>query len=230
MARLPRLALPDLAHLVVLRGQAGLPVFVDDGDRRALLDALREAARQHRVAVEAYALADDHVHLVLRPADGPGLGAVVQGMGRRYVGPFNRRHGRSGSPWAGRFRAAPLQPGDAVLQALCFVDGHAQRAGRVLRPEDEPWCSAAHHLGQRRDPLLTDGPDWWALGNTPFEREAAYRRLLDEGLDAERLHALAQASHKGWALGDAAFLARLAQHTPRPVAPRPRGRPPGPAR
>lgn len=227
MARLPRLALAGQAHLVVLRGLSGQPLFVDDEDRRVFLTALRESLAQHRVVLEAYVLAPDHVHLLARPADGPGLSAALQGLGRRYVSAFNRRHGRTGGLWAGRFRAAPLQPGAMVLQAMCFIDGHAWRAGRVQTPEDDAWCSAAHHLGLRRDPLLSDGPDWWALGNTPFEREAAYRQSLADGLAPARVRALSEASHKGWPAGDAAWLAALQAQTPRPLTPRPRGRPAG---
>lgn len=226
MARLPRLALAGEAHLVVLRGHGGHPVFEDDADRRAFLAALREAAAQHPTTVEAYVLADDHVHLLLRPAEAAHLSAVVQGLGRRYVAGFNRRHGRSGTLWAGRFRAAPLQPGPWVLRAMLFIDGHAARAGREAAPGDGAFSSAAHHLGLRRDPLLADGPAWWGLGNTPFEREAAYRARLDDGLSAADLKRLADASHKGWPLGDATWLAALGQQTERPLAPRPRGRPP----
>lgn len=226
MARLPRLALAGEAHLAVLRGHGGRPVFEDEADRRTFLDALREAAAQHPTAVEAYVLADDHVHLLLRPARPEHLSAVVQGLGRRYVAAFNRRHGRSGTLWAGRFRAAPLQPGPWVLRAMLFIDSHAARAGREVAPGQGAFSSAAHHLGLRRDPLVADGPAWWALGNTPFEREAAYRARLAEGLAPAELNRLAEASHKGWPLGDPAWLAMLGQQTGRPVAPRPRGRPP----
>ena len=76
-----------------------------------------------------------------------------------------------------------------------------------------------------RDPLISESGSWWALGNTPFEREAAYRLLLNEGLGDRRAALLADACRKGWAWGDAAFLADLAQQTARPVQPRRRGRP-----
>jgi putative transposase len=89
-----------------------------------------------------------------------------------------------------------------------------------------PWCSLGHHLGQRHDPVITDCAAFWALGNTPFEREAAYRCCVGDGLAPARAAALADAVHKGWAVGDAEFLATLALQTHRPVQPRPRGRPP----
>ncbi len=225
MARLPRLALAGQAHLVALYGQAGQAVFVDDEDRRQFLAALHETALQLRVAVHAYVLLPDHVHLLLTPAEAPALGALMQGLGRRYGAGFNRRHGRRGSLWAGRFRATVVQPGAPLLDALLFIDHHAVRCGLVAQAQDHAWCSAPHHLGAVRDRLITECTAWWLLGNTPFEREAVYRRLLDEGLSPTRALALAEAGRKGWAVGDAAFLAQLARQAERPVQPRPRGRP-----
>lgn len=225
MARLPRLAVAGAAHLVALYGHSASPVFVDDEDRRLFLAALREAALQRGVAVHAYVLLDDHVHLLLTPATAGGLGALMQGLGRRYGAAFNRRHGRRGSLWAGRFRTAVVQAGADLLDAMLFVDSHAVRSGATADAADYRWSSARHHLGLWRDPLLSDCSAWWALGNTPFDREAAYRQRLDDGLPAARLAMLADAARKGWALGDPDFLAALAQQSARPVQPRPRGRP-----
>lgn len=217
MARLPRLAVAGQAHLALMLGHSAQPVFADDDDCRQFLAALRESALQQQVAVHAYALLPGEVLLLLTPPTAAALGALMQGLGRRYGAAFNRRHDRRGSLWAGRFRTAVVQAGAATLEALLFVD---------LQGLPQPaWCSLDHHLGRRRDPVVSEGSAWWLLGNTPFEREAAYRRRLEEGLAPERLAAFADAVRKGWAVGDAAFLAALAQQADRPVQPRPRGRP-----
>ena len=97
----------------------------------------------------------------------------MQALGRRYVAAHNRRHGRCGTLWDGRFRCGVVEPGPTRLQALCLIDGAAADPGLT---------SAAHRLGGPRDGLLIDPPEYWQLGNTPFEREAAYRRLLDAGV------------------------------------------------
>lgn len=218
MARLPRLAVAGQAHLALMLGHGAQPVFVDDDDRRQFLAALRESALQQQVAVHAYALLPGEVLLLLTPAAEGALGALMQGLGRRYGAAFNRRHGRRGSLWAGRFRTAVVQGGLPLLEAMLFVDLQAGEAHRT-------WCSLDHHLGRRHDPLVSDSSAWWALGNTPFEREAAYQRRAQDGLAPERAGALADAAHKGWAVGDAGFLAALAHQVDRPVQPRPRGRP-----
>ncbi len=225
MARQPRLAVAGLPHLVRLVGHAGDAVFRDDADRRLFLGALRESARQHPAAVHAYALLDDEIWLLLTPVLGEGLGRLMQGLGRRYVAGFNRRHGRSGSLWAGRFRAAVVQPGGLAHAALLAIDLLALQRGKVPCAGDYVWSSARHHLGLVRDPLVTLARSYWELGNTPFEREASYRRLIDDGLNAADMQRVLAAAHSGWALGDPAFLRDLAQSAGRPVAARPRGRP-----
>jgi putative transposase len=237
MARLPRLEFAGLPHLLVQRVTPGSRLAQDAQDRAALWAALLEASRAHQVAVHAYVLLDDHFHLLVTPSHAGDLGRFIQAVGRRYVAAYNRRHGRQGSLWAGRFRAAVIDPACYLLQAMVFIEGHAARAGLV--PEatqdaaDSP-SSLAHHLGRRTDPLVTDHAAFWSLGNTPFDREAAWRARLSEGLSASLVATLARVSHTGWVLGDEAFQARLRKTgsggavvgTVRRLAPARRGRPP----
>ena len=123
------------------------------------------------------------VQLLLRPPSEPALSRMMQALGRRYVAAFNRRHGRSGTIWEGRFRAGVVQEGMHTLQGLLLVDSLPVRHGEVASAQASRWSSAPHRLGQCRDPLVTDPPEFWRLGNTPFEREAAYAALLAQGLD-----------------------------------------------
>lgn len=212
MARLPRLAVPGQAHLVLQRGHGARPVFTDDEDRRAYLAALREAAALERVALHAWRLADDGVALLLTPPTATSLSRLVQAVGRRYVSAYNRRHGLRGTLWDGRFRCGVVEPGAWRLAALQWVDGGAGET------------TAAHRCGGPRETALVDPPEYWALGNTPFEREAAYRDLLAQGLPAATASALAGAALGGWAVADADGLD--AAPPGRPLRPRPRGRPP----
>jgi len=219
VARLPRLVVPGQAHHLVQRGHNAQKVFIDDEDRELYLSALRDALRAHAVVLHAYALLDDAVQLLLRPPSEAALSRMVQAVGRRYVAAFNRRHARSGTIWEGRFRAGVVQPGRPTLQSLLLIDAlPSPRTGR--------WSSAPHRLGLCRDPLVSDPPEYWQLGNTPFEREAAYAALLAQGLDEAVARRIEHAAANGWALGSPQFLAEMAQQSGRPVRPRARGRPP----
>jgi putative transposase len=226
MARLPRLVVPGQPHLVLQRGRDARPVFIDDADRLRYLDALQAALRDSGVALHGYVLMDNHVHLLATPASAEGLGKAMQRLGRRYVAAFNARHGRSGSPWQGRFRAAPIDAEQYLLSCLRHLEMNPVRHGLVALPEDYRWSSAAHHAGRRRDPLVSEHPMFWRLGNTPFEREATWRALSQLPLDATQAQAIREAAAKGWALGGHAFLRAAARATDRRLAPLARGRRP----
>lgn len=225
MARLPRLQAAGWPHLLVQRVHDGQLLARDDQDRQALLDCLRDAARTHQVLIHAYTLAADHLHLLATPAGDDGLSLMMQALGRRYVALYNRRHGRAGGLWAGRFRATVIDPQQHLLDCMLLVESHALRSGSVSRVDDDLWSSVRHHLGLRTDPLISDHKLFWALGNTPFEREAAWRRRLQEGLSAGVLRAMAESMHKGWALMSPQVGERLQANVGRRLAPRPRGRP-----
>ena len=225
MARLPRLALAGHLHHQIHRGHNVQPIVVDDDDRRALLAALQDSAATHRVAIHAYVVMPNHLHLLATPAADEGLSRMMQALGRRYVSAFNLRHGRVGTLWEGRFRAAPLEAESHLLTVMRSIELNPQRGGLTTEPGDFAWSSAAHHLGRRRDPLISDPPGFWALGNTPFERELAWRRWLEEGESEAERERLVDSALKGWPLGSARFLQLLGEVSPRPMSPRPRGRP-----
>lgn len=225
MARLPRLALGGHLHHLIHRGHNLQPIVVDDEDRKTLLAALQDSAATHKVAIHAYVVMPNHLHLLATPAADDGLSRMMQALGRRYVSAFNLRHGRVGTLWEGRFRAAPLEAESHLLSVMRSIELNPQRAGLSAEPGDFPWSSAAHHLGRRRDPLISDPPGFWALGNTPFERELAWRRWLEEGESETERQRLIDSALKGWPLGSARFLQLLGELSERPLVPRPRGRP-----
>lgn len=225
MARLARLALAGLPHHIIQRGHRQQPVVLDDEDRLLFLQILRESSVEHQVNIHAYALLDDHVHLLATPQAASGLSAMMQAFGRRYVAAFNRRHGQHGTLWEGRFRATVIEPERYLLACMSYIELHPVRHGVVTQPEHFAWSSNAHHYGLRTDPLVSDHKLFWALGNTPFDREARYRVLLAQGLSSLQINDITYATQKGWALGSSTFVMTLAQQTDRRVAAKPRGRP-----
>jgi len=222
MARLPRLAVAGALHHVAQRGHDGQSIVRDDIDRERLMALVREAAAAEPVAVHAYALLDNALHLVVTPGTAPALGRFMQDIGRRYVRAFNLRHGRSGTLWDGRFRSSVIDPG-LLVDAMVHVEGLARVAGSL--PDAWPWSSAAHHLGRRRDPLVSDHADYWALGNTPFERESAHAHRLEDGVGPSLPARFERALRSGHAVGMPTFVREIEDASGRPAQPRPRGRP-----
>ena len=219
MARLPRLVVPGEAHYLILRAHSGLGaqgICVDAFDRNACLTALQQAAVAEGVQIYAYALLPAELHLLATPEQATSLSRLVQALGRHYGTAYNRRHGRRGTLWDGRYRCAVVEPGATRLNALRLIDGLSAEPGAT---------SLDHHSGRARAALLRELPEVWALGNTPFEREAALRNLLAQELAPPVADTLRLAALGGWAAGSAGFAAAVASACDRPARPRPRGRP-----
>lgn len=224
MARLPRLVIDRQLHHLVHRAPVGGAISLVEEDRADLLDALLTVSREAAVAVHAYAVLPDRVQLLCTPERGAELARMMQRLGRRYVGAFNARHGRTGTPWAGRYRTTVLQAERYLVDAMRLIESAPVVSGLVEQPEHWIASSAAHHFGRRVDPLVSDHPQFWQLGNTPFEREATYRRLCEGPVSAASSTAIQQATERGWALGDATFLDELGRQQARRLQPQRRGR------
>lgn len=225
MARLPRLTLPSHLHHVILRGNNRQPIFHGAEDFEALLTLLKDGAAKETLAVHAYVLLDNHFHLLVTPTTQDGLPRMMQAVGRRYVQYFNHRHARTGTLWEGRYRSTVLQPERYLLACMVYLDLNPVRAGLVQQAADYAWSSHAHWVGLRNDRWLAPHALYWALGNTPFAREAAYAALVQAGLGAAMQTSLTDSALSGWALGDTEFLEGLQQQTPRRVTRGAPGRP-----
>ena len=225
MARLPRLTLPGHPHHVIQRGNNRQRIFHDRQDFETMLALMVEQAGRCQVAVHAYVLMDNHFHLLATPQTAEGLPQMMQAVGRSYVRYFNDRHGRTGTLWEGRYRSTVVQSDRYLLPCMVYLDLNPVRAGIVSQPIDYPWSSHAHALGLRNDRLVTPHALFWAMGNTPFAREAAYAELVRAGIGNADQTAITASALTGWVLGESAFIEAIQQQTKRRVTKTSPGRP-----
>ena len=89
MARLPRYFVLNQPLHVIQRGNNREPIFAGKDDYRFYLECLREAAAREGLAIHAYVLMTNHVHLLATPRHASSLSRTLQSVGRRYVQYFN---------------------------------------------------------------------------------------------------------------------------------------------
>ena len=225
MARLPRLTLAGYPHHIILRGNNRQAIFMDMADFQRMLALLQTHAMEQGVQVHAYVLMSNHLHLLLTPLQNDSLPKMMQAVGRAYVLYFNKRHGRSGTLWEGRYRSALIQTERYFLACMAYIDLNPVRAGMVAQAADYPWSSHGHYIGRQNEAWLTPHPMYWEMGNTPFAREAAYAAMVQSGIDQKQQQALTSSTLSGWALGEDSFVEGLQKQTARRVNPAKAGRP-----
>ena len=225
MARLPRLTVTDYPHHVILRGNNRQDIFKTPTDFERMHELLLIHSQEQQVEVHSYVFMSNHLHLLLTPRVDQALPKMMQAVGRSYVRYFNQKHGRTGTLWEGRYRATLIQAERYLLACMVYIDLNPVRAHMVEQPLDYRWSSHSQYVGPRSDRLVTPHALYWALGNTPFSREAAYAELVQAGVSRDQQSALINATLKAWALGDDAFMQQLEGQTTRRLLKGKAGRP-----
>jgi len=216
MARLARIVIPGLAHHVTQRGNRREAIFFEEGDQEIYLDLLTEQTLKAEVAVWAYCLMPNHVHLILRLTRSDDLGRAVGETHRRYTNFINARGRWTGHLFQSRFASVVLDD-DHLIRAVRYVSLNPVRARLVARPEDWKWSSVRAHLAGVDDAIVTVRP---VLERIPHLKALLQVNTEDDFTDLRRAEAT------GRPLGAPEFVTSLENFLGRKIARRAPGRKP----
>ncbi len=223
MARLPRLYLPGCPQHVIQRGNNREACFYDEADYKAYLFYLKDAAAKYNVAIHAFVLMTNHVHLLVTPGDEKGVGRMMQAQGRRFVQYFNFTHDRTGTLWEGRYKSTLVDSDSYLLTVYRYIELNPVRADMVSHASEYPWSSYQGNAEGKPIQLLTPHALYQKLGGTDKDRQRAYRSLF-RGRMAERdLTAIREATNRAWVLGCDHFKSQVEAKTGRRSTPLGRG-------
>jgi len=184
MGRAPRPGIAGATYHITARGNAGADIFSDDYDRYAYLALLARAVRLMEVRVFAYSLMTNHVHLVLQTT-APNVSTAVQRLHGPYAYAYNRRYGRRGHLFEGRFRSKLIEEDSYLLEATRYTHLNPVRGGLVDLPENYPWSSFRFYLAADARAPQTIVDVWPVLklfNEDPVASRAAYERFVREGM------------------------------------------------
>ena len=210
MPRIARVVVPNVPHHIVQRGVRALPVFYNDGDRRAYLGFLHEQGLRHGVAFLGYCLMTHHVHLVAVPKREDGLARAIGEAHRRYTRWVNFRKKVRGYLFQGRFSSCPLDD-EHCLAAVRYVELVPVRGRKVRAAWDYRWSSCRFHVGLRKRDFLVQDRDLPGL-------ESTWRRYLRE--DDERAKRVQRKTRTGRPCGSESFVRKMERRTGRSLRPK----------
>jgi putative transposase len=201
MPRRPRLKVASVPHHVIQRGNNRSPCFFADEDYRFYLLCLKKGSVRYQCAIHAYVLMSNHVHLLVTPSTQDGLSFMMRYVGSRYDQYVNYVYSRTGTLWEERFRLNVIENNRYLLACFRYIESNPVRARIVESPAKYPWSSYNYHAAGRENKLVRDHPIYMALGNTPWERQHAYRGLFRQPLDDKELKAIRASVNAGLVLG-----------------------------
>ena len=207
MTRPLRLESPNALYHVTSRGDRRETIFEDD-DRLRFLEILGMVVLDHNWLCHGYCLMDNHYHLIGETLDG-NLSKGMRQLNGVYTQASNRRHGRSGHLFQGRYKAILMDKDRYLLELSRYVVLNPLRAkGMVKRLEDSPWSSYPAMAGDAPKPewLTTD----WILSLFGKQRLIATEKCRQFVLEGVQHQPEIWSNLKGQIyLGDAAFVTEM---------------------
>ncbi|MGA2140091.1 MAG: transposase [Verrucomicrobiia bacterium] len=205
MARSLRIDLVNGWYHVTARGNERKAIFLDDTDRRRFLELIEETTQRFGWRLHAYVLMRNHYHLLVQTPQA-NLSAGMQWLGVSYTIGFNRRRGRVGHLFQGRFHASVLEEGAApeVSRYLHLNPVRVKRLGlskleqrrqavgmsgvpqatvvreRIRQLREFRWSSYRGYVGLQKPPdWLSTRPVLSMLGGPARERSQQYREYVE---------------------------------------------------
>jgi putative transposase len=162
MPRQSRLDAPGTMHHVIGRGIAETKIFRDEEDKKDFLSRLADLCERGGLIIYAWALMDNHFHLLARTARDP-LAQSMRKLLTGYVIHFNRRHRRYGHLFQNRYKSIVCEDDPYLLELTRYIHLNPVRVGLVKNMEElskYPWAGHSVLMGkvnrqwQDRDTVL----------------------------------------------------------------------------
>lgn len=182
MARPLRLELAGGLYHVTSRGDRREDIYLDDADRETWLKIFAAVCARYGWVCHAWCQMTNHYHVVVETASA-NLAAGMRQLNGVYTQSFNRRHGRVGHVFQGRYKAILVERDGYLLELARYVVLNPVRAGLVADVADWPWSSYPAMLARRAPPpwLQRD----WLLGQfarSPTRAAARYVAFVRDGV------------------------------------------------
>jgi len=194
MARPLRIEYPGALYHVLDRGNQRLEVFQRKCDCETFLDKLSLFIADYNIEIYCYCLMTNHFHLLLRTNES-NLGKFMQSFLTSFTVTINRRNGKTGHLFHGRYKALLVenQKYISVLSKYIHLNPVRVKKNKSL-PVSEmkrlldtyPWSSYLATIGLSEPPdfLKTDTIlHMW--GDKCEDQMTAYRSYVENGLYKE---------------------------------------------
>jgi putative transposase len=225
MPRRPRSDLTGFPLHVIQRGNNRSACFLTDADRATYMHWLGHYAEMNEIKVHAWALMDNHVHLLITPPTSAHASRFMQSLGRRYVRHVNDAYQRTGTLWEGRFRACAVHAEDYLFTCMRYIELNPVRAGMVVDPSEFRWSSYRTTALGIETSIWTAHSLYTALGSSPAERQYAYRAQFVTDIEDAAFAHIRSATGSGHLLANRSTVTRLEREYGQPLGPSRIGRP-----
>ena len=140
MARAPRNYKPNSYYHVYNRGNNKEEVLKYPEDKQLFVNQLYKNKQVCDIRLISYCIMDNHFHLLVKTGKNPtDLSKFMQKVTTSYAVNINKKHGRIGHIFQGRYRANYLPYKKDLIGVANYIKQNPVRDGIVKKPSDYRW-------------------------------------------------------------------------------------------
>ncbi len=158
-----------------------MDVFMDEGDYDEFVSIVDATAKKHDLKIHSYVVMKNYFEFLATPAEDETLPKMMQSLGRRYVGYFNKKYKRTGTIWEGRYKTSLVESELYLFDVMAYIEKKA------LTSE----CSTKHssvskNLHNKEDALVSYHDLYKKLGFTQEKRVLSYSKIFSQNRDDQK--------------------------------------------
>jgi len=185
MARALRIEYRGAFYHVTSRGNERKRIFFAKSDYRQFKAYLEEAGEKYGYLLHSYVLMSNHYHLLIETPKGD-LGQLMHYINGSYTNYINRRKGRSGHLFQGRYKAILIDHDSYLLELSRYVHLNPVRAEMVKTPRDYPYSSYRSFVSKEKgEEIVHRDLIWGMISKDGKDSAAQYRAFVENAIDEE---------------------------------------------
>ncbi|KAF0143508.1 MAG: hypothetical protein FD156_2574 [Nitrospirae bacterium] len=206
MARQLRIEFEGAFYHITSRGNLRDRIFFDDKDKEMFLEILKRTKERYGYLLHAYALMDNHYHLLIETPKA-NISQAMQNINTSYTVYINKKYQRSGHLFQGRFKGIIVDKDEYLLTLSRYIHLNSVRAKIVQWPEDYRWTSYGAYRDKSKDSLVDITDTLSCFSDSKTEAVRAYKSFVEarEGMEENPFKDIAA----GLILGSKRFKAKI---------------------
>lgn len=185
MARPLRIEYPGALYHITSRGNARQKIFLDDKDYYLFLKCLDLTSKRYSFLVYSFCLMPNHYHLLLETPEG-NLSKIMRQLNGVYTQKFNKKYGRVGHIFQGRYKAILVEKERYLLELIRYINLNPVRANLVKDPLDWKWSSLPYILNiKKKLPFLSEDFILMQFSEEKFKATKLFKEFIYAGIKSQ---------------------------------------------
>ena len=139
---------PTGFYHIMQRGVGKQIIFEDDFDYKVYLSKISSELKRHPVAIIAYCLMDNHVHMILQSENPVYISRFMQKIGTSYAKYYNGKYDHSGHVFQNKYKSKTIKDERYLFACIRYIHNNPVEAG-ISSQATYKWSSYSEYILKR---------------------------------------------------------------------------------